>query len=203
MNIHSKIVAAIFALAASATLASPADELLDFKFTDQLGRAVSINDFRGQAVALTFFYTRCPVPEFCPRLSKNFQMAQQTLAAMTNAPANWHLISVSFDPDDSPQTLRRYAESYHYDARHWTFLTGPREKIAGLARAAGAQFTPDGGVITHNFRTIILDANGRLQMVFPTGGDLSRQIVSELLKAAAVKDPLAGDKEKTAAAAPR
>src|SRR5271154_2505069 len=56
--------------------------LLDYKFTNELGQAVSLNDFRGQALAVTFFYTRCPLPEFCPRLSKNFQEASQKLESM-------------------------------------------------------------------------------------------------------------------------
>lgn len=160
--------------------------LLDYQFTNELGQAVSLNDFRGQALALTFFYTRCPLPEFCPRLSKNFAQASAKLEAMTNAPSNWHFISVSFDPQfDTPQTLKNYGESYHYDPARWSFLTGPPEKIGELARACGVDYTPDGGAIHHNFRTLIVNAAGHLQMVFPTSGDLSDQIVAQILKAAA------------------
>lgn len=158
--------------------------LLDYKFTNELGQPVSLNDFRGQALAVTFFYTRCPLPNFCPRLSKNFEEASQKLEAMTNAPANWHFISVSFDPEfDTPEVLRNYGNSYRYDPTHWSFLTGPPDKIAELARGAGVEYTADGGTINHNFRTLIVNAQGHLQMVFPTTGDLSDQIVSEILKA--------------------
>ncbi len=183
--------------------ASSAGSILDYKFTNELGRAVALNDFRGQAVAVTFIYTRCPVAEFCPRLSKNFQAVQQRLAAMPNAPTNWHLISVSFDPEDSPETLQRYGQTYQYDPARWTFLTGPRDKIAELARAAGVQYAPESGVVTHNFRTLIIDTNGGLQMVFPTSGDLSSQIAGELLKALSAKDPLAGNKDGPKAASTR
>ena len=162
----------------------PRSPLLDYKFTNELGQAVSLNNFRGQALAVTFFYTRCPLPDYCPRLSKNFQEASQKLEAMTNAPMNWHFISVSFDPEfDTPEVLRNYGDSYHYDPAHWSFLTGPPDKIAELARAAGVEYTADGGTINHNFRTLIVNAQGHLQMVFPTTGDLSDQIVSEILKA--------------------
>lgn len=165
----------------------PMPLLLDYKFTNELGQAVSLNDFRGQALAITFFYTRCPLPEYCPRLSKNFQEAQQKLCAMSNAPANWHLLSVSFDPEfDSPPMLKAYGESYHYDPAHWSFLTGPPDKIGGLARQSGVTYESDGNTINHNFCTLIVDASGHLQTMFPVSGDFSDAIVSEIIKAAAV-----------------
>jgi protein SCO1 len=168
--------------------AAAANPLLSYKFTNELGQAVSLNDFRGQALAVTFFYIRCPLPDYCPRLSKNFEEASQKLAAMTNAPANWHFLSISFDPEsDTPAMLRAYGGSYHYDPNHWSFLTGPPDKIAELAKACGVEYSPDAGAINHNFRTLIVDAAGHLQMVFPTTGNLSDSIVEQMLKAAAVK----------------
>ncbi len=156
--------------------------LLDYKFTNELGQAVSINDFRGQALAITFFYTRCPLPDYCPRLSKNFQEASAKLKARADAPTNWHFLSVSFDPQfDTPAMLKAYADSYQADPAHWSFLTGPADKIADLAHAAGLTYQYEDGSFTHDFRTLILDANGHLQMVFPTSGDLSGQIVDQII----------------------
>jgi protein SCO1/2 len=167
--------------------ARPGHPLLDYKFTNELGQAVSLNDFRGQALAITFFYTRCPIPEYCPRLSKNFQAAQQKLESLPGAPANWHLLSISFDTEfDSPQMLKAYGNSYQSDPQHWSFLTGPADKIGELARQSGVSYEFDAGTFNHNFRTLIVDASGHLQMVFPTGGDLSDEIVAEIIKAAAV-----------------
>jgi protein SCO1/2 len=164
----------------------PDKSLLDYKFTNELGHAVSFNDFRGQALAITFFYTRCPLPEYCPRLSMNFKQASQKLAAMTNAPTNWHFISVSFDPQaDTPEILKNYGKTYGYDPAHWSFFTGPKEKIAELARDSGIKYELESGTINHNFRTLIINPAGHLQMVFPISGDLSDQIVSEILKATA------------------
>ena len=161
--------------------------LLEYKFTNELGQAMSLTSFHGQALAVTFFFTRCPLPEFCPRLSKNFQEASQKLAAMTNAPANWHFLSISFDTEfDSPATLKAYGESYQYDPQHWSFLTGAPDKISELARSCGVTYKSDAGTINHNFRTLIVDATGHLQMVFPTSGDLSDAIVNEIIKAAAI-----------------
>jgi protein SCO1/2 len=171
------------------TPARPAKPLLDYKFTNELGQAVSLNDFRGQALAVTFIYTRCPLPDYCPRLSKNFKEASQKLEGMANAPTNWHFISVSFDPQfDTPQMLESYGRNYGYDPAHWSFFTGPQDKIAALARGAGVKYETDAGTINHNFRTLIIDPEGHLQMVFPVSGDLSDQIVSEILKAAVKRD---------------
>jgi protein SCO1/2 len=163
----------------------PRHPLLEYSFTNELGQAVRLRDFQGQALAISFFFTRCPIPDFCPRLSKNFAEASLKLIAQTDAPTNWHFLSVSFDPEfDSPSVLKAYAERYQYDPSHWSFLTGPKDKIAELARLSNVQFEPDSGSFNHNFRTLVIDASGRLQMAFPTGGDLSEAIVSEVLKAA-------------------
>ena len=73
---------------------------------------------------------------------------------------------------------------YQYDPKHWSFLTGPKDKIAELARLCDVQFDPENGLFNHNFRTLIIDASDHLQMVFPTSGDISESIVQELIKAA-------------------
>ena len=119
--------------------------LLAFKFTNELGQAVSLSDFRGQALAITFFFTRCPIPDYCPRLSKNFEEASRKLNSMASCPTNWHFLSVSFDTQvDTPRALKAYAEMYHYDPAHWSFLTGPADKIGELARASDVTFERDG-----------------------------------------------------------
>ena len=164
--------------------------LLDYKFTNELNQAVSLSDFHGQALAITFFFTRCPIPEYCPRLSKNFQEASRKLSALPNAPTNWHFLSVTFDPEnDTPAVLKGYAGTYHYDPSHWSFLTGPTNEISELARLSDIKFQRDGAFFNHDFRTQVVDANGRLQMVFPIGGDLSDALVREILKAASPTNP--------------
>jgi len=166
--------------------------LLDAPFTNELGQRVTLADFHGQALAITFFYTRCPLPDYCPRLSRNFQEASGRLAGRSGLPANWHFLSVTFDPDfDTPERLRSYGQAYAYDPAHWSFLSGSPEIIAGLARSAGVQYTPGGGTIDHNFRTLIVDTAGHLQMVFPTGGNLSDQIAAEMVKALAATNAVA------------
>ena len=164
---------------------APRHPLMDYAFTNQLGQPVTLSSFRGQALAITFFFTRCPIPEYCPRLSKNFEEACAELKAMPNAPTNWHLLSVTIDPEfDTPAALRLYAKRYEHDPKHWSFLTGPKDRIVELARESGIAMQPDQGLLTHNFRTLIVDPDGKLQMSFPISGDISDGIASELVKAA-------------------
>jgi protein SCO1/2 len=164
---------------------TPRHPLMEYAFTNQLGQPVTLSSFRGQAVAITFFFTRCPIPEYCPRLSKNFEEACAELKAMPNAPTNWHLLSVTIDPEfDTPAALRLYAKRYEHDPKRWSFLTGPKERIVELARESGIAMQPDQGLLTHNFRTLIVDPSGKLQMSFPVSGDISDGIASELVKAA-------------------
>jgi protein SCO1 len=173
--------------AAEARATKPRHPLLDYPFTNELGQAVRLSDLRGQALAITFFFTRCPIPDYCPRLSKNFEEASQRISAMPGGPTNWHFLSVSFDPDfDTPAVLKAYGERYQYDPKRWSFLTGPKEKISELASGSDVKFESESGFINHDFRTLIIDAAGHLQMVFPIGGNLSDAIVTEILKAAAV-----------------
>jgi protein SCO1/2 len=91
--------------------------------------------------------------------------------------------------------LKAYGESYRYDPNHWSFLTGPPDKTGELARLSGVTYEFDAGTINHNFRTLIIDAAGHLQMIFPTTGDLSDQIVAELVKAAAVTNQPVAQKQ--------
>lgn len=159
--------------------------IMKYKFVNELGQPVSLADFRGDVVAMTFFFTRCPMPQFCPRLSRNFQEASRILRETKGGFTNWHFLSVTFDPEfDTPAVLKAYGERYDYDPREWSFLTGPKEQIAALVRLAGVKAEPDGGLINHNFRTLIFDAEGRVRTIFPTGGNLTDDIVAEMRKAA-------------------
>jgi len=175
------------AQAASSKIAPrPRHPLLSYAFTNELGQPVRLGDFRGQVLAMTFIFSRCPIPDYCPRLTKNFEEASRKLQNMPGAPTNYHFFSVTFDPEfDTPARLKAYAENFRYDASHWSFLTGPSNKVAELARLSDMKYQRDGAFFNHDLRTLIIDGNGRLRMVFPIGGNLSDAIVEEMLKAAA------------------
>lgn len=164
------------------------DLLPNYHFTNQLGQAVSTAQFKGQALAFTFFFIRCPYPTFCPLMSKNFSDTQRKLLALTNGPTNWHLLSVSFDPEfDSPEALKSYARPYNCDPQHWDFVTSDLVEITALADQVGENFWHEGPSITHNLRTVVVDAQGRIQKIIPENKWTSDELVAEIVKAAAAK----------------
>ncbi|HWD20247.1 MAG TPA: SCO family protein [Verrucomicrobiae bacterium] len=153
-------------------------------FTNELNQTVRLRDFRGQAIAVTFFFTRCVAPQCCPRLAQNFLEAERQLSAEKNSPTNWHFLSITFDPQtDTPEMLRTYARRRDYDPNHWSFLTGSPEEIGQLAHDAGLAATLDDNFINHHFGAMIIDPAGRVQIVFPDAGNLATGLVAEIHKA--------------------
>lgn len=165
------------------------DALPEYRFTNQLGQPFSTTDFKGQALAINFLFTRCPFPNFCPRMANNFDEAEKKLLAMTNGPTNWHLLTISFDPDfDTPAVLKTYAENHHYHPDHWTFATGALIDITAIAEQFGLAFWHDeSGSISHNLRTIVIDPSGRVQKVWAGNEWAPDELVTEMVKAASAR----------------
>ena len=160
------------------------DALPDYHFTNELGQAVSLGQFRGQVLAFTFFFTSCPFPDFCPRMTGNFARVEKELEALTNAPARWHLLSISFDPaHDTPARLADYARAARYDPGHWSFLTGEEEQIANLADQMGEYYWHEGTSLGHNLRTVVVDPRGRIRKIIPGNKWDVGQLVQEIVKA--------------------
>ncbi len=77
---------------------APGQAVPNFKFLNQSGNTISIEQFRGKVLLVTFIYTRCPLPDYCIRMSRNFATIQKQLAADPALYDKTHLLSVSFDP---------------------------------------------------------------------------------------------------------
>jgi protein SCO1/2 len=162
------------------------DALPEYHFIDQFGKKFSTRDFKGQALAITFLFTRCPFPNFCPLMANNFGATQKKLLAMPNAPTNWHLLTISFDPEfDTPAVLKKYAEAHDADPNRSTFATGELIDITAIGEQFGLTFWHEqAGVISHNLRTVVIDASSRVQKIF-TGNDWKpEELVAEMIKAA-------------------
>ena len=163
------------------------DTMPDYPFIDERGRPLKLSQFRGQALGFTFFYTRCPYPTFCPRMSRQFAEASRQLAGDTRGPSNWHLLSLSFDPEhDVPATLRDYAATYHYDPARWNFLTSEVIEIDAITEQFGMFFARDGDGFSHNVRTVVVNAAGRIQRIFVGNEWKVEDFVAEMVKAARV-----------------
>jgi protein SCO1 len=162
------------------------DRLPDYHLTNELGQPVGLGQYKGGALAFTFFFTSCPFPNFCPRMTSNFAEAAAQLANMPGAPRRWQLLSISFDPkNDTPERLQMYAKNAHYDPAHWSFLTGDPGQISELTDQFGETFSSGGGSITHNLRTVVVDAGGRVRKIFVGNTWTSTELVQEMVKAAA------------------
>jgi protein SCO1/2 len=160
------------------------DRLPDYHFTNELGEAVSLSQFKGQVLAFTFFFTSCPFPEYCPRMTSNLGQAARELAQMTNAPAHWHLLSISFDPtNDTPGRLANYALAADYDKTHWSFLTGDEDQISRLAEQVGENYWREGASIGHNLRTVVVDPTGHIRNIIPGSKWVVEDFVKDIVQA--------------------
>ena len=161
------------------------DLLPEYQFTNQFGKAFSTKDFSGQALAIEFLFTRCPLPNFCPLLANNFGEAQKQLLALPNAPTNWHLLTISFDPQfDTPAVLKNYAEAHDADPGHWTFATGEQIDLSAIGEQFGLLVSRDeNGGFSHNLRVVVIDAAGRVRKVFIGNEWKPDELVVEMLKA--------------------
>lgn len=164
--------------------AFPGEPLLN-----QDGRPVNTDLFRGKVLALTFVYTRCPLPDFCIRMSSHFAGVQRALKNDAALAGKWHLFSISFDPKfDRPAVLKRYAAEYGADFATWDFVTDPDTAgpaIRRLADGLGLEYSPDEGLIDHNLRTVLIDPEGKLRKVINGNEWKPEELTAEIRKLAA------------------
>ena len=153
--------------AAGSHLPQAGTEVPDFTFVNQDGKKVKLSSLKGGPVLLTFIYTRCPLPDYCIRMSNNFGEVAKRLKGN---PAVWkkaHLLSVSFDPEfDKPSVLKTYGKSYagSIDPKfeHWQFVTGTPEEIKKAADFFGLVYDPQNGQYIHSLRTALIGADGKV-----------------------------------------
>ena len=147
----------------------------NFVLLDQSARHLHFKNLRGKIVALTFIYTRCPVADYCPRMSRNFAQIYQALALDPAIYRRTHLLSVSFDPGyDTPAVLRSYGGAYtgrytQEDFRHWTFAVPSEAELPAVQHWFGVGINPAGpGNLQHSLSTVIVGADGRVVAFYPT-----------------------------------
>jgi len=162
------------------------DLLPEYHFTNELGQAISTRQYKGQALAMNFLFTRCPYPLYCPLLANNFEATQKQLLSMPNSPTNWHLLTISFDPDfDTPAVLKQYAAAHDANPKRWTFATGSRIDVRAIGEQFGLVFwNEQAGIISHNLRTVVIDASGHVQKIFVGNEWQPADLVAEMVKAA-------------------
>jgi len=153
----------------------------DFTLIDQTGRRVTLSQFEGKVVALTFIYTNCPLPNYCFRQSNNFARLQKRFAKRLGS--DLVLLSITFDPvHDRPEVLAQYASAWKADPNSWHFLTGTLPDVKTVCRAFGLNFWTDEGSLTHLLRTAIIDRKGKLAAELE-GNEYTAQQLGDLVQA--------------------
>ena len=159
----------------------------DFQLTDQSRREVHLAQFAGKVIAVNFIYTRCPLPDYCLRLSNNFARLQKRFRERMGK--DLVLLSVTFDPKyDQPDVLANYARTFNANPDAWHFLTGPTADLRRVYGYFGVDAFPDEGLLTHSLRTAIIDRQGKLAAI-TSGNEFSPQQLGDLVESLLARTP--------------
>ena len=148
---------------------APGETVPDVQLIDETGKRRRLSEWRGKVVAVTFTYTRCPLPDFCPRLDRQFKEVQSLILGDGALRDRIALLSISFDPAfDTPAILQAHAKQVGADPRVWHFATGEQKDIDGFASRFGVLVVREPSNpsdITHNLRTGVIDSSGRVATI--------------------------------------
>jgi len=177
--------------ASAGAVGKPGDPLPDLTLVDQDARPLSLASLRGRALAITFVFTRCPFPEFCPLLNARFAELALRLGKQPGLAERARLLSVSFDTAyDQPRVLREFGLRHQPRERApfelWSFATGTPEAIRELGTFCSLEYMEEEQSFNHNLRTVVVDRKGRLTRVF-IGNDWTTGELFEELKAEATR----------------
>lgn len=143
------------------------DEMPSFSLTDQNGKGISLETFRGRPFVVTFVFTRCPIPNFCPRMSNNFGELQSAIKNGRGKLAQTRLLSITLDPEfDTPQVLKEYGAHLNCDPSVWLFATGDEKEIEALTRAFSVYRQTEGGTISHGLATALINENAKIEKIW-------------------------------------
>ena len=166
---------------------SPGDEVADVALVDQHGGTRRLSDWRGAPVAVTFIYTRCPLPDYCPRMDQRFAETRRVIEQDPQLRDRVRLLSVSFDPaHDTPAVLAAHAGRVGADGQRWTLATGDAAQIDHFVSQFGLSIIRPNAQqteIVHSLRTAVLDPGGRLVAVLSGNEWQPRELLDHLRNA--------------------
>lgn len=168
----------------------PGDVLPDAELLAEDGRTIKLSEFKGRALAFTFIFTRCPLPDYCPRMNQHFNGARKILLQQPNGPTNWQFLSISFDPEfDKPGVLTRYAYSYRgKSADRWLFAAAPTNVMVSFVTQLDFRFANEGGSFLHNLRTVVLDSQRRIYRQFDGNKWKAEELAQAMADAARTRE---------------
>ena len=159
-------------------------EVPDFSLTNQDGRRIHLKQYRGKALLLTFIYTRCPFPNYCPLMSKNFAEILKKVSGDPGLSPSTRLLSISIDPEyDKPAVLRAYGLNVAGDPHpfgRWEFASGTPEQVRKIAEFFGLKYWTEGGQIVHALVTASIGPDGKVVKVYPGNDWQTADVLSDL-----------------------
>lgn len=149
----------------------PGEAVPDVTLTNQSGEIIHFKQFHGKPLLLTFIYTRCPFPDYCPRMSSNFAQVLEQLQKNPQAFAESQLLSISIDPEhDKPAALHSYGQRYvgrvDPSFQHWQFASGSPDEVRKAANFFGLAYNTKDGQIVHGLSTVLLGKDGKVLKVY-------------------------------------
>ena len=172
---------------------TPGDVVPDFALLNQSARTIRLGQFKGKVLVMTFVYTRCPLADYCPRMSRNFAAIDKDLSGDKKLYAQTHLLSVSFDPTyDTPKVLKSYGEAYtgRYTQEtfsHWDFAAPQAAEMQKMEEFFDLGVTPgDNGTLQHSLSTLVIGKDGKVAAFYPTKDWTVAEVEEQIRKAAAV-----------------
>jgi protein SCO1 len=157
------------------------DETPVFTLVNQNGEPVTLETFHGRPFLLTFIFTRCPIPNFCPRMSNNFSELQTAIKTGKGALASVRLLCLTLDPAfDTPQILKEYGTQLRFDPAVWTFATGDAKKIDALTQAFSLYRKTEGGTISHGLVTALIDKEGKIDKIWRGNAWTCAEVLHEI-----------------------
>jgi protein SCO1/2 len=163
---------------------NPGDAVPDAALIDQTDRRRSLSEWQGTPFLVTFIYTRCPLPTFCPAMNRQFASIQKSLAADPALSGRLKLVTITFDPEhDTPAVLKGFAASLGADPGVWTWLTGDRVTTDRLAAKFGVSVIREGqsaADVLHNLRTTLVDGSGRVVTIYPGSDWTSAAVLADV-----------------------
>ena len=157
------------------------DRLPSISLIDEQGRALTERDFTGRATFVTFVYTRCPLPEFCPAITSRFKQLQAALVTDPSLPQNTRLLSVTLDPTyDTPAVLKDYGRAIGADPSRWSFASGDPAEVLKVARAFSVYVEQNGAILDHTLATALVDGNGEVREIWRGNGWNVNDLVAAL-----------------------
>lgn len=168
----------------------PGDPVPATALTDHTGQPIQLTSWTGNAGVVTFVYTRCPLPDFCPLMDQRFAEIQKTAAGDAALKGRVRLLSVSFDPDvDTPAVLAAHAARVGAGPS-WRFATAPADTVDRFAATFGVNVIREADrTITHNLRTAVIGPDGTVAAAYSGNAWTAAALVADLRRALAATPP--------------